>query len=321
MRAITFLLTAAALAVQLSSAFAQPAAWPSKPIRIVNGGPPGTPPDIFGRMYADKLSKALGVPVVVDNKPGASGNLATDAAAKSPADGYTVLYNVSNALTMNRHMYARLPFDSDKDLVPVAQTLQQGLVLIANNDLPANNLGELLALARSRPGELNYGSYGAGGYPHLAMELLQEAAKVKMVHIPYKQGVMNDVIGGQLQLLVEPIATAYAFIQSGKVKAIAYTGAKRHASLPNLPTIAETYPGVVAVGWHGIWAPAGTPKETIDRLNQEINLATRSADLNKRITDLNCEPLTTSPAEMAAAVRRDSDVWGRVIREKGIRLD
>lgn len=309
------------LALTVGAAAAQPASWPSKPIRIVTGFPAGTPPDIFARLYAEHLAKALGQPVVVDNRPGAGSNLGTSAVAKAPGDGYTILYTVSNSLTMNPHLYSNPGFDAKADLVPVARTLSQGLLLIANKEFPANNLQELVALARAKPGHYNYGSYGAGGYPHLVMELFQDAAKIKLTHVPYKQGVLNDVVGGQVQMMTEAIATAYPFVQTDRVKAIAYSGSKRHPNLPNVPTISETYPDVASVGWHGFWLPASTPKELVAKLNREINAATASPELRKRIIDLNCEPITGTSQDMAEAIERDSKLWGGVIREKNIKLD
>lgn len=298
---------------------AQESSWPSKPIRIVVGFPAGTPPDLFARLYGERFGKSLGVPVVVENKPGAGGNIASDTVAKAPGDGYTLLYTVSNAIVMNRHLYAKLGFDPDKDLTPVAPTLQQGLVVVVNNSVPARNVSELVALAKAGP--MNYGSYGPGGFPHLIIESMLDAAKVKMTHVPYRQGVMNDVMGGQLQVLAEPIATAMGFINSQKVRAIAYTGPARHPSLPDLPTISETYPGVAAVGWHGFWAPGNTPPEIVRKLNALVVETTKSAEVSKRIFDLHCQSRVSSPAEMASVIASDSAAWGKVIRDKGIKLD
>lgn len=312
-------ITALLAAGLMPSVYSQTPAWPAKPIRVIVGFPAGTPPDIFARLYADRLAKSLGVPLIVDNRPGVGGNLAADAVAKSPGDGLTLLYTVSNAITMNPHLYGKMPFDPGKDLLPVAPTLQQGLVIVANNSVAARNVRELTEFARTS--QVTYGSYGPGGYPHLVMETLLDAAKVTMTHVPYRAGVMNDLVGGRIHFLAEPIATAMGFIESKRVKPIAYTGATRHPSLPDVPTIAETYPGVTAIGWHGFWAPGTTSQEIVKKLNELITEATRSPEISRRITDLHCQTLTATPLEMAASVNRDSVMWGKVIREKGIKLD
>jgi tripartite-type tricarboxylate transporter receptor subunit TctC len=310
--------TVAALAV---SAFAQAPQWPSKPIRVINAGPAGSPPDTYSRMYAERLGKVLGVPVVIENKPGAGNNISSDLVAKAPADGYTLLYTVANSFVMNPYIYPKLPFDVDKDFVPVAPLLAQGQFIVVNNNLQVRTLSELVDMARQRPGQLAYASYGTGGYPHLAMELLSDAAKIQMMHVPYKAGPMTDVIGGQVQLLAEPAASAIPMIQQGKVRAIAYLGPKRHPQFPDLPAVAETYPGVIAYGWHGIWAPANTPKHIVQRLNAELVAITRSPDLTKRIIELGSDPLSATPQEMADMIEKDARQWSGLIRAKNIRLE
>lgn len=296
-------------------------AWPSKAIRLVNMGPPGSPPDTYARIYAERLAKALGVPVIVDNKPGAGANLASEAVARSAPDGHTLLYTVSSAFVINPHIYRKLPFDVEKDLKPVAPVLAQGAFIVVNNDLPVKSLKDLVAHAQRHPGKLAYASYGTGGFLHLVMELLASAAKLQMLHVPYKAGPMTDVISGQVQLMAEPAASAIPMIKSGKVRAVAYTGSKRHAQFPDLPTAAETYPEVVGFGWHGVWAPAGVPVEIIQRINSEVTRITGSPDIAKQILELGSEPLMATPETMASMLRSEAKLWGDLIRMKNITLE
>ncbi|NUO88953.1 MAG: tripartite tricarboxylate transporter substrate binding protein [Cupriavidus sp.] len=302
------------------AAVAQPA-WPAKPVKLINMGPPGSPPDTYARIYAARLAQALGVPVVVDNRPGAGANLASDAVAKAAPDGYTLLYTVSSAFAINPFLYRKLPFDPDKDLRPVSPLLAQGSFMVVNNDLPVTSLHELVAYASSRPGQLAYASYGIGGFAHLIMELLSQAAQVQMLHVPYKAGAMTDLIAGQVQLLVEPAASAIPMIRARKVRAIAFTGPTRHAQFAALPAVAETYPGVASFGWHGVWAPAGVPAEIVQRLNAELTRITGSPEVAMKIRELGSEPLCATPEAMQAMLRAEARKWSALIRAKGISLD
>lgn len=311
----------AGIAAAASASTVRAQAWPAKPIRIVVGFAAGTPPDTFARLYGEFVGKRLGVPVVIENKAGAAGNLATDAVAKSAPDGYTFLYNVANAFTVNPFLYSKLPFNPDKDLVPVATSMSQGLVLVANNQVAANSLGELLQYARQNPGKISYASYGAGSYPHLMMEWVLEETHTQMLHVPYRSTPMNELIGGQVQVMIEPIATAYQFISSGRVKALAYTGAQRHPALPKVQTFGEVVPGVSLTAWHGIWAPARTPQPAIERFNAEMVSAAKDPEIAAKIRALQCEPLAASPAEIARMVQRDAAIFGRIVKAKNIKLD
>ena len=295
--------------------------WPAKPIKLVNMGPPGSPPDTYARLYAERLAKAFGVPVVVDNRPGAGANLAADAVAKSAPDGYTLLYTVSSAFVVNPFIYRKLPFDVDKDFKPVSPLLTQGSFVVVNNDLPVKSLQQLVAYAKEHPGKLAYASYGVGGFPHLIMELLSQAAQIQMLHVPYKAAPMTDVISGQVQLMAEPAASAIPMIKAGKVRPIAYTGPKRHAQFPALPAIAETYPEVISFGWHGVWAPAGVPRDVVQRLNAELTRITGSPEVTMKIRELGSEPLSATPEAMASMVRAEANKWGGLIRAKGFTVD
>jgi tripartite-type tricarboxylate transporter receptor subunit TctC len=295
--------------------------WPTKPIKIVVGFAAGTPPDIFARMYGDYASKKMGVPVLIDNKPGAAGNLSSDFVAKSPADGYTFLYNLSTAFTINPFIYTKLPFDPQKDLVPVATTMRQGLVLITNPKFPANTIKELVASAKAKPGSISHASYGAGSPSHLIVEWMKDEAKIDMLHVPYRASPVSDLLGGQVDTLMEPIATAYPLISGGRAKALAYSGAARHPSLPDVPTLSEVVPGLSVMSWHGIWAPAATPANVLTRFNAVMVEASKDADMQKRIKDLNVEPMGSTRAEMEGLVRRDAEIFSKIIKAKNIRVD
>jgi tripartite-type tricarboxylate transporter receptor subunit TctC len=309
-----------ALGSALQAATAQQA-WPSRPIRIVNAWPAGSPPDTFARIYAERLSRAFGVPVVVDNRTGAGGNIGSDAVAKAAPDGYTFLYTVSNAFTINPLLYRKLPFDADKDLKPVAPILAQGAFFVVTNDLPLTSMKELAAYATQNPGKLSYASYGVGTIGHLVMELLKDTAGIQMLHVPYTSSPMTDLIAGQVQVSVEPAGSVIPMIRTGKVRAIAFGGLKRHAQFPNVPTLAETYPGLAVFGWHGIWAPAGVPDEIVLRLNAELNRITRSADVANQVTELGSESFPGTPETMTTMVGRERKAYVDVIRARNINLD
>lgn len=295
--------------------------WPTKPIKIVVGFAAGTPPDIFARMYGDYVSRKMGVPVLIDNKPGAAGNLSSDFVAKAPADGYTFLYNLSTAFTINPFIYSKLPFDPQKDLVPVATTMRQGLVLITNPKFPVNTIKELVATAKAKPGSISHASYGAGSPSHLIVEWMKDEAKIDMLHVPYRASPVSDLLGGQVDTLMEPIATAYPLISGGRAKALAYSGSSRHPSLPDVPTLSEVVPGLSVMSWHGIWAPAATPANVLTRFNAVMVEASKDADMQKRIKDLNVEPMGSTRAEMDMLVRRDAEIFSKIIKAKNIRVD
>lgn len=309
------------LGLLCSLGHAQNTDWPSKPIKIVVGFAAGTPPDIFARMYGDYASKKLGVPVVVDNKPGAAGNLSSDTVAKSPADGYTVLYNLSTGFTLNPFLYTKLPFDPEKDLTPVATTMRQGLVLIANPKFPASSIKELVAAAKAKPGTISHASYGAGSPSHLIVEILKDETRIEMIHVPYRASPIADLVGGQVDTLMEPIATAMPLITSGRAKALAYSGPSRHPALPDVPTLSEVVPGLAVTSWHGIWAPSATPAAVLARLNSVLVEASKDAEMQKRIRDLNVEPLGLSRAEMAILVSQDAGMFSKIAKARNIRLD
>jgi tripartite-type tricarboxylate transporter receptor subunit TctC len=307
--------------VASNSVQAQNTDWPNKPIRIVVGFAPGTAPDVFARMYGDFVSKRLNTPIIIDNKPGAATNLATDLVAKAQGDGYTFLYALSTAFTLNPYLYNKLPYNPDKDLIPVATTMRQGLVLMAPNRFAPNSPKELVDAAKAKPGTISHGSYGAGSPSHLIVEWFKEESKIDMTHVPYRTNPMSDLVGGQIDTLMEPIATGVPMITSGRAKAIAYSGATRHPSLPNVPTFAESVPNLSVMSWHGIWAPTSTPASIVTRFHTAMIEASRDPSLLAKIKELNVEPLGLSRDEMAALVRKDAAVFSRIAKAQNITLD
>ena len=313
----------AALALTLAGAAAQAqsGAWPQRPIRIITPTPAGVGSDVFARAYAERLGQMLKTPVVVENRPGALAAIGTDAVAKAAPDGYTILFSTSNPFTMTPFLLSKLPYNPQTDLVPVTQALKGGSFIVANPSVPAKNLVELVALAKKDPGRVSFASYGSGSTAHLGFELLQDAAGIELLHVPYKQSAMPDVIAGQVMLGFEPPISALPNIRAGRVKPIAYTGSQRSAALPDVPTLAERYPGLEVFTWLGFWLPAKTPPEIVDRFNREIRAATQSPEMQKLIAEAGLEPMGTTPEETRAIVRREAEAMGKLIKAKNIRID
>lgn len=300
---------------------AQKEAWPSKPIKIITPTPAGVGSDAFSRMYAEQMSRALKVPVVVENKPGALSTLGVGAVAKSPADGYTILFSTANPFTMAPFLLSRLPYDPEKDFIPVTQIFRGGSFLIVNKDVPAKSLRDLVIMAKSSPGKITFASYGPGTTSHLGFELFQDAAGVEMLHIPYKQGAMTDVVGGQVMVGWEPPVSALPHIKAGRVRALAYTGNKRSTALPDVPTLAEVYPGLEVFTRVGVWVPAKTPPAIVQKLYQTLNTITKTPEMQRSIEDAGNEPIGPSPTETAAIIKREAQFMGGLIKAKNIKLD
>lgn len=305
----------------VSGTAAAQSAFPSRPIRIISPVPAGVAPDVMARLYAEQLSRSLGQPVTVENKPGASGNIAADFVAKAPADGHTIFYAYNQIPTMNPHLFHKLSYDMARDLAPVTQTLSTAYVVIGNNDFPAKDLAGVIDYARKNPEKVAYGSYGPGTAGHLIFEILQDVTGVKMLHVPYKQGPVADVMGGQITMLVEPFPSGVPLARSGRVRALAVTSERRVAELPDIPAMNEAVPGLNLVGWQGVWVPAGTPPEIIAKLNAEFTRITRTPEMQKRIADFASAPMASTPQEMSAAIQRESQQWGTLIKAKKITLD
>jgi tripartite-type tricarboxylate transporter receptor subunit TctC len=299
-------------------------AWPTRPVRIVVPTGPGSSLDLIVRAMSDKLAARWGQPVVIENRAGGGGLIGNDAAAKAAPDGHTLLLGAAGPLTVAPHLYAKVPYDPIKDLVPVAHIASTPFVLTVSPSVPVNNLGELIALAKSQPGRLTYGSSGTGGAPHLAGELFCKLAGVKMVHAPYKGlgPAISDLLGGHIQVLFADTGLVLQHIQAGKLKALAVTGAQRTPQLPAIATLREA--GLVtyqAGSWYGVLAPAGMSADLMNRINQEIRTALGNADVQRQLLGQGMEPVAMSREQFAQLMREDYDKWGRLIKEVGIKLD
>ena len=302
-----------------SAAFAQ--AWPAKPIRMVVPFPAGGGTDILSREITNKLP---GYNFVIDNKPGAGGNLGVDAAAKSPADGYTLVMGQTSNLAINPTLYSRLPYDPVKDLTPVSLVASSPLVIVASANSPFHTLADVVKEAKAHPGTVNFASSGNGTVAHLATVELQKVAGIKLTHIPYKgasQGA-TDVISGAVQLYVSSVPTLIGNIRSGKMRALAVTSAQRVGDLPNVPTVAESgYKGFEAVTWFGILGPAGLPKEMVAKLNADINKALKDPELKKQFDAQGADALGGTPEQFARLIRDDIARWGAIVKESGAKID
>ncbi|WP_140625680.1 Bug family tripartite tricarboxylate transporter substrate binding protein [Methylibium rhizosphaerae] len=304
------------------SAFAQ--AWPAKPIRLVVPFPAGGGTDTIARETSQRVAAATGWTFVIDNKPGAGGNLGVDAAAKSPADGYTLVLGQTSNLAINPTLYAKMPYDSQKDLAPVVLVANAPLVMVTGVGTPYKTLADAVNAAKARPGQLNFASPGNGTVAHLTSEMFQKAAGFKTQHIPYKGAAqaLTDVISGGVELYMSSVPTLIGQIRNNKLRALAVTSAKRVDDLPNVPTINESgYQGFDAVTWFGLLAPAGTPKEVIARLNAEFNKALQHPELRKKLGDEGADAAGGTPEQFAALIRDEIPRWGKVVKESGARID
>jgi tripartite-type tricarboxylate transporter receptor subunit TctC len=311
----TLLFTLAVIAV------AAQAAYPDKPIKVVLGFAAGGGSDILLRKIAPAIGDALGQTLVVENQPGAGGNLAMSAVAHAAPDGYTLLMG-SPGLATNSSLYANLGFDPLKDFTPVAMVGSVQNVLLVRRDLPVNSVAELIAYAKQNPGKLKYASPGVGTSLHLAAELFKVNTGVQMVHVPYKGGAqaLNDLMGGQVDLMFNVLPSAMPQIKAGNVKALAVTGAKRAATLPELPTMIEAgVPGYTAVTWNGIVAPAGTPKEIITKLNEAIVRVLRTPEMQHNLAEIGQDVLVGTPEQFGTLIRDETAKWKRTIEAAGIK--
>jgi tripartite-type tricarboxylate transporter receptor subunit TctC len=299
-------------------------AWPVKPIRIVVPFPPGGGTDTIARETSQRVAATTGWTFVIDNKPGAGGNLGVDAAAKSPADGYTLVLGQTSNLAINPTLYARLPYDSQKDLAPIVLLANAPLVMVTGTHTPFKTVADAVNAARAKPGTVNFASPGNGTVAHLTSELFQKAAGIKTQHVPYKGAAqaLTDVISGTVELYMSSVPTLIGQIKNNKLRPLAVTSARRVDDLPNVPTINESgYKGFDAVTWFGLLAPAGTPKEVVARLNAEFNKALQSAELQKRLGDEGADAAGGTPEQFAALIKDEIARWGKVVRESGAKID
>jgi tripartite-type tricarboxylate transporter receptor subunit TctC len=312
------LLAAAMLAAPV---FAQ--TYPSKPVRLVVPFAPGGSNDIMARLVGQKLGERLGQQFVVDNRPGASGIIGTDAAAKAAPDGHTVLM-MSLTLAVNPSLYAKLPYDTEKDLLPVSLVASAPLMLVVHPSIPAQSVPEFLAYARANPDKLNFGSGGAGTTPHLAGEMVKSMAGLRMTHVPYKGGgpALADLVGGQIQLMLENIPSTLPYVKGGRLRALAVTGNKRSPLVPDLPTLDEAgLKGFEIVGWNGLFVPAGTPPQIVAKLHTETVKVLALPDVKERLATLGADGVGSSPEEFTAFVRAEVRKWAKVVKEAGIKLE
>jgi tripartite-type tricarboxylate transporter receptor subunit TctC len=313
---------AAALACAATLSFGQE--FPEKPVRFVVGFTPGGPSDILARAVGQKLGERWKQQVLIENRPGAGGNVAAEAVARSAPDGYTWLLGNNSILATNQTLYGRLAYDPVKDFAPVSLVAVQPNILVVNPQVPANSVTELIALARKQPGKLNYASSGSGAAAHLAGELFKTMAGLDMVHVPYKgaQPALTDVIAGEVQLMFATSASVIPFIKAGKLRALAVTTARRSASVPELPTVSEAgVPGFEAITWHGVVVPAATPAPLVERLNRDIVGALSAPDLRERLSALGAEVVAGTPREFADYIASEIPKWSKVVRDSGARIE
>ena len=315
-------LAAGTLALPAVSRLAFAQAYPSQPISIIVGFAAGSGSDIFARLMAQWLSERIGQPVLIENRPGAGGNIGTETVVKAPPDGYTLLQWVP-ANAVNNTLYPNLNFNFLRDIAPVAGTARVPYVLVVNNDLPVKTVPEFIAHANAHPRKLNFASAGVGTGIHMAGEQFKMMAGVDMVHVPYRGAgnAMTDLIGGQVQLMFDTLAASIPHIRAGKIRALAVTTTARSALLPDLPTVADFVPGYEASGPFGLGAPKDTPPAIVDRLNREINAVLADAAVKTRLEDLGSEPLTGSPAEIGKMLATETEKWAKVIRAANIKIE
>ncbi|WP_256856598.1 tripartite tricarboxylate transporter substrate binding protein [Variovorax sp. KK3] len=312
----------AAMSLATGAAFAQ--AYPARPIKLIVPFPAGGGTDIIAREVANKVATQQGWTLVVDNKPGSGGNLGVDAAAKAAPDGYTIVLGQTSNLAINPTLYAKLPYNPQKDLAPVGLVASSPLVLVVATDSPYKTLADVIAAGKAKPESINYASSGSGTVAHLAVEQFQKIAGVKFTHVPYKgaaQGV-TDLIGGQIQLYMSSIPTLIGHIRNGKMRAIAVTSDKRVHDLPQVPTIAESgYKGFEAVTWFGVAGPAAMPKDAVAKLNVAFNKALQDAEVKKKLEGQGADVLGGTPEQFGKLISEDIARWGKVVKDSGAKVD
>jgi tripartite-type tricarboxylate transporter receptor subunit TctC len=298
--------------------------YPERVVRIINPYPPGGSVDVMARLLAQKLSDNLGQQFIVENRSGGGGNTGSDFVAKSEPDGYTLLFTAPGPLTVNQTLYSKLSFDPAKDFAPIALFATAPIVLIVNPAVPANNVQELITLAKKEPGKINFASAGNGTTNHLSGELFKSMAKIDIVHVPYRGAgpAMNDLVGGHVQMFFDLMPVVLPQIAAGKVRALANAGAKRPGALPNVPTVAEQgLPGFDASSWYGLVAPAKTPEPVLAKLREEVGKALKAPDMAARIQELGSEPGTAFGKDFGAFMAAETKKWAEVIRASGAKAD
>ena len=309
------------LALMTSMLWAQ--SWPTKPVRMIIAFPPGGPTDLVSRVLAQKLSEQLGQQVIVDNKPGAGGNIAAELAARAAPDGYTIFYNTS-AIVIGPALYGKVNYDTLKDFAPVLLTASVPMVLVVNPQLPARSVKEFVDLAKTRSGALNYSSSGTGTITHLASAMMSTQTGIQTQHIPYKGSApgLVDLASGQTQFMIDTINTVLPYVRDNRLRGLAVTSAKRSPLLPDLPTLAEAgISGFEAAAWQGIVVPTGTPNEIVQKLNAEVNKALTHPDIRSRLAAQGADILGGTPAEYAAYLRSEMPRWAKAVKDSGAKAE
>ncbi len=312
------LLAAAVLASSLVTA--QPA-YPNKPIRVVVPFPAGSSPDVIARFLGEKLAKAGGQPVVIDNRPGASTIIGAQSVATAPADGYTLLYTVGSTLSLNPYIYKTLPYKTE-DFIGVSKVVVPSLVLVTSANAPYKTMKDLVDAAKANPGKLNYASYGIGQTTHVLMVRFLDDTGASMTHVPYKDGGITDIVSGTITASFEPVTTAIPLINGGRLKGLAITSPERVPQLPSVPTVAESIPGFTAESYHGIMAPKGTPAAVVDRIAALSKVIIQSNEFRQRVGELGLQPAASdSPSEFQKYMVDDAKIWAKVVKEHNIKVD
>jgi len=310
----------AALALTASTSSGQ--AYPTRPVRIIVPFSPGGATDVVTRIVSLRLTEVWGQSIVVDNRAGAGGNIGADLAAKATPDGYTLFMPSGSVMTANQHMYRKLPFDAERDFVAVTNVAGGPQAIAVSGKVPAKSLKELIALAKAKPGSITFGSAGIGTQTHLAAENFLYTAGIEATHVPYKgEGpAIQELIGGQIQMLTPNLGASIGFIKQGRIRALAVTGRQRSPQLPDVPAAAETLPGFENVGWFGLVAPRGTPKAVIAKVHRDVVRVLGMPDVKKRFEDLGMSPIGNTPAEFTKAMKEESAHWAKVIKERKLQV-
>jgi tripartite-type tricarboxylate transporter receptor subunit TctC len=315
-------LVAGAAALPVVSRVARAQAYPTRPVRIIVGFAPGGAADIMARLIGQWLSERLGQQFVIENRPGAGGNIGTEAAVRAPADGYTLLLAHSiNAI--NATLYEKLNFNFIQDIAPVTSFASGALVMVVNPSVPARTVPEFIAYAKANPGKINMASQGVGSTGHVSGELFKMMTGVNLVHVPYRGAgpALIDLLGGQVQVMFPATVSSIEYIRAGRLRALAVTAATRKDALPDIPTVGQFVPGYEASNWYGIGVPTGTPAEIIGKLNKEVNAGLADAKMKARLADLGETPFPGSPADFSKLIADDTEKWGKVIRAANIKPD
>jgi tripartite-type tricarboxylate transporter receptor subunit TctC len=319
----TALAAAAALAAALTGGAHAQDKYPNKPVTVVVPQAAGGANDAIARIVAQKLTEQTGQQFIVENRPGAGGNIGTAHAAKARPDGYTIMLTADSSYVINPSLYKSTGFDPLKDFEPVTPVANAGYVLVANNNFPVKNVSELIAAAKAQPGKIMIGSAGNGTLNHLFGEMLGKATGIDLTHVPYKgaSAAVTDLVGGQVQVSIQSLPSSISFIRSGKLKVLGVVNEKRVAALPDVPTIGETVKGLGYTPWYGVFAPAGTPRPIVNQLHAEISKALDAPDVKEKLAGVGAEPYKSTPEQFAAMVRSELPRWARVVKESGATID